>query len=221
MVENAALHAITLSQRPLLVCDIDDVVLEFLRPFEVYLQQLGHRLAPNSFRLHGNILCQTSQQPLADQQVSEIILEFFNRQEEWQTVFSTAQDSLQIISERADIVFLTSMPTQFYPQRRRLLDRLGLPYPLLASEEPKGPIVKALHRARSLPTAFVDDMAHNLHSVGEHMPDCLLVQLGPKFEIHRHAPPPPANVICTSDWTEASHHVLAHFDRHDLPPEAL
>ncbi|MGO8176430.1 hypothetical protein ACC764_39695, partial [Rhizobium ruizarguesonis] len=57
---------------------------------------------------------------------------------------------------------------------RRLLDRMGLLFPLLATEQPKGPIVNALHASRSIPVVFIDDMARNLHSVRDHVTDCLL-----------------------------------------------
>ena len=44
--------------RPLLVLDVDEVVLEFIRPFTGYLGTLGLELQPDSFRLHGNIVDQ-------------------------------------------------------------------------------------------------------------------------------------------------------------------
>ncbi|NKF32532.1 hypothetical protein HER21_39585, partial [Pseudomonas sp. BGM005] len=47
---------IRLGERPLVVCDVDDVVLQFIDPFQLFLQSLGHELLPRSFRLHGNIV---------------------------------------------------------------------------------------------------------------------------------------------------------------------
>ncbi|WP_455854457.1 hypothetical protein [Ensifer canadensis] len=81
------------------------------------------------------------------------------------------------MSKQADIVFLTAMPPRHAAARRALLDRLDLPYPLLASEEPKGPIVQRLHAGRALPVVFIDDIARNLQSVQEHAPSCLLINL--------------------------------------------
>ncbi|MVA26392.1 hypothetical protein V6582_03470 [Agrobacterium vitis] len=211
MGEIVDFNHVRLADRPLLISDVDDVVLEFLVPFEAYLDSLGHRLLPKSFRLHGNIVSAKDQLALEDQIVTNLLLTFFEKQEEWQTPFGDAVAVLQRIGKIADIVFLTAMPPAFTAQRRRLLDRLGLDFPLLATESPKGPVVKALHRDRPLPFAFMDDMAHNLHSVGEHAPDCLLVQIGPQSEIHRHAPPPGPHVLRADDWHDASERVLRHF----------
>ena len=42
--------------RPLLVLDVDDVVLEFIRPFPRYLATLGLELRLETFRLQGNVI---------------------------------------------------------------------------------------------------------------------------------------------------------------------
>lgn len=212
MGEIVDMHHVRLSNRPLLVSDVDDVVLEFLVPFEAYLKSLGHQLLPKSFRLTGNIVSLENQQPLEEVQVKSILHDFFEQQEQWQTPFGESVSRLQHLGTVADVVFLTAMPPAFTQQRRRLLDRLGLDFPLLATEGPKGPVVSTLHGARNLPLAFMDDMAHNLHSVGDHAPDCLLVHIAPQSEIHRFAPQTAAHVIRANDWQSACEHILTHFN---------
>lgn len=205
------LQHLRLKDRPLVVCDIDDVVLEFLTPFESYLASLGHRLIPRSYRLHGNILSTLDEKPLADDAVSQLILDFFAAQETWQTPFGSAVESLNRIGQSSDVVFLTAMPPRFTAMRRRLLDSLELTFPLLATESPKGPVVKAMHSDRELPLAFIDDMAHNHHSVADAVPECLLVHLMPQSQMHLHAPKPGPNVVTARDWAEAEHCLAAHF----------
>lgn len=207
---------VRLSDRPLLVCDVDDVVLEFLTPFEEYLANLGHQLLPRSFQLTGNIVSKASQSPLEEQHVHDILREFFAQQEQWQRPFGSAVEALNQLGTMADVVFLTAMPPLFTGQRRRLLDRLGLEFPLLATESPKGPVVKALHAERPLPLAFMDDMAHNLHSVADHAPECLLVHIAPQSEIHRFAPQTAPQVIRASDWLSASQTIRAHFTQQSV-----
>lgn len=212
MGEIVDMNHIQLSDRPLLVSDVDDVVLEFLYPFESYLASLGHHLLPKSFQLTGNIVSLADQKALEADQVKQILHDFFDCQEEWQRPFGDSVTQLKQIGTMADIVFLTAMPPAYTLQRRRLLDRLGLDFPLLATESPKGPVVKALHRARPLPLAFMDDMAHNLHSVAEHAPDCLLVHIAPQSEIHRFAPETAPQVIRANDWSSACTTIIAHFN---------
>ncbi|MFB2608118.1 hypothetical protein ACE04B_40225, partial [Rhizobium phaseoli] len=96
-------------------------------------------------------------------------------------------------------------------QRRRLLDSAGLLFPLLASEQPKGPIVHALHASRSFPVAFIDDMAHNLHSVRDHVADCLLIHLMPDSPVHRFAPAAADDITRAIDWAHAAELIEAHF----------
>ncbi|HOV03921.1 MAG TPA: hypothetical protein PLG99_05890, partial [Kaistiaceae bacterium] len=47
--------AVRLSGRPLVVCDVDEVVLSFIGPFETYLADSGFRLVARSYGLTGNI----------------------------------------------------------------------------------------------------------------------------------------------------------------------
>ena len=204
------LDAVRLRARPLVVCDVDDVVLEFVTPFRAFLESRGHKLLPRSFRLHGNIVCARDETALEDGAVSELIEAFFAAQEAWQRPFLGVVDTLARLAARADLVFLTAMPARHAPARRRLLDVFALDYPLIAADEAKGPVVHRLHAGRPLPVAFVDDMVHNLHSVGDHVPDCLLVHLPPPVDIHSHAPPAGAAVRRALDWTDAEQLILAH-----------
>ena len=59
-------EALRLADRPLIVCDVDDVVLQFVTPFKAFLEHQGHRLVPRSFRLHGNIVRALDEAPLED-----------------------------------------------------------------------------------------------------------------------------------------------------------
>ncbi|MBC2773620.1 hypothetical protein H6M51_12165 [Rhizobium sp. AQ_MP] len=204
---------IQLADRPLIVCDVDDVVLQFATPFEAFLQTRGHRLLPRSFKLTGNIVNGADESVLEAPVVKALIHDFFDEQERWQTPFADAVDSLHALGRTADLVFLTAMPPQHAEVRRRLLDQLTLSYPMIATEEAKGPMVAALHDRRPLPVAFVDDMVHNLHSVGDHVPDCLLVYLPPAHEIFRFAPDPHETVRKAEDWPRASALIQAHFHR--------
>ncbi len=206
-----SLDHLELRDRPLVVCDVDDVVLEFLAPFEAYLAEGGARLLPRSFRLHGNIISLETQLALEDQKVTALIEDFFEAQERWQTPFAEAVETLHGLGEEADVVFLTAMPPRYAEQRRRLLDRLHLSFPMIATEAPKGPVVKTMHGSRPLPVAFIDDMAHNLHSVGEHVEACLLIHMAPESEIHRMAPKPGETVRRARDWPHAGELLTAHF----------
>lgn len=192
------------------MCDVDDVVLEFVTPFQAFLESRGHRLLSRSFRLHGNIIDKKAETMVDDRSVSGLIDSFFAAQEAWQKPFVGVPETLQRLAKEADLVFLTAMPPRHAKARRQLLERFGLNYPLIALEEPKGPVVQRLHNDRPLPVAFVDDMVHNLHSVGEHVPDSLLIHLPPSVAIHKFAPVAAGHVHRVQNWTEAETLIIAH-----------
>jgi hypothetical protein len=63
--------------RPLLVLDVDDVLLEFVRPFPRFLEERGFHLALDSFRLFGNVT-EKAQRPHSwnRHEVTELIDDF-------------------------------------------------------------------------------------------------------------------------------------------------
>ena len=72
--------------RPLLVLDVDEVVLEFVRPFMSFLEMHGLEHKLTSFRLHGNILDRENGLAIEDERVTRLIDDFFAAQHDWQTV---------------------------------------------------------------------------------------------------------------------------------------
>ncbi|PYE35669.1 hypothetical protein C8J35_10248 [Rhizobium sp. PP-F2F-G38] len=205
---------IELTDRPLIVCDIDEVVLEFVTPFQNFLKSGGRELLPLSFRLHGNIVQLETGEPVPDAMVPTLLEDFFLTQDVWQTPASQVAETLADLSNEADIVFLTAMPPRHTEVRRQLLDRYGLSaYPLLATEAPKGPVVKQLHDARDVPVAFIDDILRNLESVREHAPDCLLIRLMANAEFLAMAPAPTQGIESAENWDDAARIIRRHFLR--------
>ncbi len=210
MSEILDLSHVRLGDRPLVVCDIDDVVLHFVAPFQDFLRGEGHELLPRSFRLTGNIVSIETQIALEHPDVRRLIEAFFEAQENWQIPFDFVVQTLDALSKDADVVFLTAMPPRYQEHRRRLLDRIGLTFPLIASEEPKGPIMQRLHDGRPLPCVFIDDMAHNLHSVRDHVAECLVLHMMPDSPLHLLAPKPDDGIIRATDWGHAAELIYTH-----------
>lgn len=213
MREILDLSHVSLGDRPLVVCDVDDVVVNFAAPFKDFLRQGGHELLPRSFRLTGNIVLTATQEAVTEADVRRLIDSFFEAQETWQTPFALVVETLQTLGAQADVIFLTAMPPRYVEHRRRLLDRIGLHFPLVASEQPKGPIMHRLHAARPLPSVFIDDMAHNLHSVRDHVEDSLLIHMMPDSPLHLLAPKPGDGVVRATDWPHAAALIEAHIRR--------
>lgn len=200
-----------LGERPLIVCDIDEVVLEFVTPFAAFLNHNGHELRANSFRLHGNVFNRIDGSETPGDEVSRLLEAFFQAHDDWQTPVNKAADSLARLSSHADIVFLTAMPPRHRQVRRRALARHGFDYPMIATEAPKGPAVEALHGARSQPVVFIDDIFVNLQSVRAHVPQTLLVNLMANETFRALAPHPGEGVDIATDWAHAEALISTHF----------
>lgn len=191
-------------ERPLLVLDVDDVLLDFIKPFPTYLQRHGCRLDFRSFRLTGNIIEIATEVAVEQPRVRELLDGFFDTQTDWQTLVEDAADSLKMIARDAEIVLLTAMPHRHRDTRRRHLDGLGLTYPLLTTEMAKGPAVRRLRGNTQRPVAFVDDMLHNLASAREHVADAHLFHLVADIRLREMQPPADAGIHVVDNWREAS-----------------
>lgn len=204
------IESLSASKRPLVVCDVDEVVLEFLDPFDRFLNSIGHRLHPDSFRLHGNIRSIAEDLVAARDDVDRMEEEFFASQDKWQMPAKGVDMALRSLSRDADIVFLTAMPPRHHDARRMLLDLHGLDFPMIATEEPKGPVVASLIGQRNVPAVFVDDIVRNLGSVRMHAPGCLLMHMMANQVFRAMAPKPDDDIVIAEDWADAEKLIRQH-----------
>ncbi len=200
--ETKGLSDVRLGARPLIVCDVDEVVLEFLTPFNAFLKSRGHELLPRSFHLTGNIVSLETGAETPPGNVGSLLEAFYASQLEWQEPADRASACLAALSEFADILFLTAMPARHYDVRRALLDRHDLPFPLVAADRDKGPLIERLHDDRPQPLFFIDDMPHNLRSAKRHVPAANLLHYMANGTFRALAPHPGEDVTVASNWSE-------------------
>jgi hypothetical protein len=199
------------STRPLVICDIDEVVLEFLDPFHEYLQTVSYRLHPDSYRLTGNIRSIADGAPATQEMIREFEESFFAAQDIWQRPARDAKLVLDSLGTQADIIFLTAMPPRHQTVRRTLLDSLDIRFPMIATEEAKGPIAAQLIGTRGIRSAFIDDIHTNHHSVRANAPDCKLISLAANETFRALAPHPGDDVVMARDWQHAGELIRSHF----------
>ncbi len=196
--------------RPLIVSDIDEVVFEFLTPFDTFLRSRDYHLVADSFKLHGNVRRLDDGSVAPVDMVDELQDVFFDTQDRWQTSVNGAHGALTALSGIADIVFLTAMPPRYRPVRQRLLDTNGFAWPMIATEEAKGPVVSRLAENRSAGVVFLDDIFHNLDSVRDHVPGCLLINIMANQAFRALLPSPGKGIAAAADWKEAENLIRTH-----------
>ena len=195
--------------RPLLVLDVDDVVLEFIKPFPHYLKSRGFGLTLASFRLTGNIAETASGRLIEQPEVTALLGDFFDAQADWQSIADGAADALAMLGRSAEIVMLTAMPHKHRAVRRAHLDALGLDYPLLTTEMAKGPAIAKLRGAKGRRVAFVDDQPSNLVSARNSVADAHLFHLMADNSLRAFLPPTPQDIISVENWREAAPRIAA------------
>lgn len=196
-------------ERPLLVLDVDDVLLDFVRPLPLYLASRGYQLRLNTFRLFGNVFEIDGGAEVERERVTGLLDDFFAAQTDWQTPVDGAADAVAAIARDAEVVLLTAMPHRHRDTRRRHLDALGLTYPLLTTEMAKGPAIRRLRGERARPVAFVDDMPHNLASARESVADTHLFHLMADTSLRALLPSPPDGAVVVDDWHDAGDRIAA------------
>lgn len=146
------------SQRPLLICDVDEVVLHFVAPFEAYLNERGMYLRKTSFKLSGNIISIDTGESLSAISSSALALQFHEEYVDRQPIIADAQPILTALAAQFQIVFLTNVAAELSMRRRNHLAALGLDFPVLQNNGSKAEAVAQLADFTTSPTIFIDDL---------------------------------------------------------------
>ena len=193
------LKALTSGTRPLIVSDIDEVILNFVQPFKDYLDHCGFVLRTETYQLTGNVFPKGSDIPTAGPEVFKMLSHFFETQHEWQDLVAGALPALDRLSEHFDIVLLTAMPHAHRNERIAFMRDIGVSFPILTVESDKGHSVA--HLAYGRPgVVFIDDLAHNHESVATHAPGTHLFQYMAFREFEGALPVPPLHTQYHEDW---------------------
>jgi FMN phosphatase YigB (HAD superfamily) len=194
--------------RPLVICDVDEVVVHFTRALEAYLARHDHYLDAASLALDGNIRRRFDNAPAPRQVVGELIESFFVAHTHELEPIDGAVEALVEIGGHANVVMLSNLPPGSADHRRKNLRGLGLDYPLVVNSGPKGPAVKALAQIVDAPSVFIDDSPHFIASARQHAPDVHLIHFMHDERFARFVEPYDYLSLRTGSWLEARPHML-------------
>lgn len=194
--------------KPLLICDVDEVIVHFTRDFEHFIAAQNLSLQANSLALAGNIYLKGNPEPIAAEQVVELIDTFFVERTRNMKPIMGAIDAIKTISKTANIVFLTNLPHTAGDDRRANLVHMGLEYPVITNSGPKGPALHNLAARTKSPVVFVDDSPAFIKSANEHAPHIHLVHFLQDERFAPHAPAFDFVSLRTNNWTTAQAHIL-------------
>jgi hypothetical protein len=155
--------------RPLVISDADEVLLQFMRQFEVYLDRNEMWIDLSSFKLQGNIKYKGSDE-VVDMMNRNIIDDFFAAETLNFSPVDGAAEALTALSKEAQVIILTNLPIAQKNERQINLSKHGMDYPVIVGSGLKGPAVKSLGDKINAPLFFLDDIPHNINSVAEYVP---------------------------------------------------
>ena len=194
-------------KRPLIICDVDDVVVHFLRGFDAILADMDHVLEATSFALDGNVVHRSTRVGMSPEQVAKLVDDFFHHHTEHLEVIDGAVESLLSLSDRATVVMLTNLPHHARDKRIRNLLKHGLPFPVITNSGPKGPAIKHLSGLTTERSVFVDDSPSFVTSSHEWAPEVKIVHfLHDERFVKLHKPFAFVSHT-TGDWPDAKAHI--------------
>lgn len=189
--------------RPLVVCDVDEVALHFVRHLEPYLARKGFWLNPVSYGFSGNVLRAGTHHAATKEELRDLLHGFFAEESGRQEPVDGAAETLGQLAGLADVVFLTNMPHEYRPIREKRLAELGMPYPVVTSEGPKGAATRHLAERARGPIVFLDDAPSNVTSVRDAgLDDLWLIHFVADDRFRKLTPHIPGVRFKTGDWQE-------------------
>lgn len=153
--------------RPLVVCDVDEVLAAFMADFDAFLRARALYFSYASYSLAGNIRRRDDDRPIDGEEIRALIANFFVARTEALAPVPGAAEALRALARRAQIVVLSNIPEAQRAARARWLDRHGFAYPLIANSGAKGPAVAELAARAAAPCFFIDDSPRHHRAVAE------------------------------------------------------
>ena len=196
--------------RPLIITDVDEVVLNLLDPLQVYLTERNFEIDISKAKFGATIRTMDSKKTLSREELAVMIDDFFELAVDDQLLIEDALESLAGLREMAEVVALTNLPHQFGARRRKSLLEQGFNVPLLTNEGPKGPVVKAISHAAHDLVYFIDDTAFHHQSVAQDAPHVHRIHfIGHPLHAANVPPAEKAHVRLNS-WPEIVSHIEGH-----------
>ena len=202
------LATLSFTGRPLVICDVDEVIVHFTRDFEAFISHHGLWLDTSSFALNGNIRKHHDGSAADATHVNRLIDDFFAERTRHMEPIDGAVEALIDIGLMADVVLLTNLPHTSGGHRRENLAGHGLTFPVVTNSGPKGPAIGSLVSRAKGPAVFIDDSPSFIASAYDHAPDVHLVHFLHDERFARHLEPIGYVSLRTGTWKEAKPHIL-------------
>ncbi len=197
--------------KPLLICDVDEVVVHFTKDLEIFLSKQSFMLDTSTYALNGNIRSIAGNTPVSDAEASRLINDFFRLRTKYMQPIDGAIAALKSLSRSANVVMLTNLPHEQGEDRSENLKSFGLDFPVITNSGPKGPAIFELANRVKGPVVFVDDSPGFIASAYTHAPDVHLVHFVQDQRYEHLIEKFPYTSLRTHSWDVALPHIESIF----------
>jgi hypothetical protein len=190
--------------QPLIICDADEVLVEFIKGLERFLARQDLELDLVSFRIHGNVRHRTTGQTVANAEVTRLIDEFFAADTAHLDPVPGAAAALAALGSQAQVIILSNLPATAREARAQNLARHGMAYPVIAGSGPKGDVIRPMISHMRAPVVFIDDLPPHHASVAAVAPHVWRLHFVADTRLARLIGPSPHAHARLDTWPEAA-----------------
>ena len=105
------------SNIPLVIVDADEVIVHFAKPFVLFLKKRGFLLELNGYTLSDSIKNIETNKIIKSTKSQKLVIDFIKKETKKQPLTKGALQSLNIISNYAQVIILTNVPQYAYEDR--------------------------------------------------------------------------------------------------------
>lgn len=195
---------------PLIICDADEVLIEFARPFEAFLARQKLKLDFVSFSLSGNIRRIESNAVVSDEEISRLVDMFLDKIVDRPKAVPGCLDAIGHLKTKAQVLVLTNIPHHLRDRREKALATIGLDLPVISNSGEKGPIVAKIAQAHQAPVVFLDDLPPHHSSVARHANHVHRIHFVADNRLAKLIGPARDSHFRTDMWDQCAHHIETH-----------
>jgi hypothetical protein len=199
-------------ERPLIICDADEVLLHFLEAFEAFLEEQDLVLNLTSYALTGNILTRAGRTAIEPAAVGRLIKDFFHQRTEQIPAVNGAAEALRALAKRCRIVIVTNVPPAHRTARIAGLRGHDMDYPVIINQGVKGAVVKALAHNMRAPVLFLDDAPPHLISVAAAAPHVHRIHFIANARLAAVLEPLAESHYRAREWPQTHRYIQNHLD---------
>ncbi|WP_169568619.1 hypothetical protein [Sneathiella limimaris] len=199
-------------ERPMIITDADEVLFNFMKGMEIFLEANGMYFDWQSFALRGNIKLKHDNSAVEDEKIPHLLDQFFHDYAANLPAVEGAAETLEDLSQHAQVIVLSNVPPKYAEKRLAGLKRAGMDFPLIANIGAKGRVVSYLTRSLNHPSFFIDDIPHNHASVEEHADYVHRLHYIADERLAQLLGPAENSTARLNNWTELSDHILSHIE---------